>query len=127
MTLKQLLVTSTAALAITLAGAVAAESRAEKDEAAAKGDAVMTGAAAEQKEADKLQIEADKAGQAAAAAQAKAKADPTAANKHEAKMKTQEAVDAHSVAGAMEGKAAADQKAVEELNDLKAVDELKKK
>ena len=126
MNLKQIIVTATAALALTLAGVAGAESYKEKDAAAAKGDAVMTGAAAEQKEADKLQGQADKAAQDAAAARAKAKADPTAANEHAAKVKAAEAVDAAAVAGGMEGKAAADQKAAAALNDEKAVEALKK-
>ena len=115
MKLKQLIVNSTAAMAIILAGSVAAESYKEKDAAAAKADAVTTGAAAEQKEADTLQGQAGKLAQEAAAARAKAKADPTAANERAAKLKTQESVDAAAVAGGMEGKAATDQKAVEDL------------
>ncbi len=115
MNLRHLIVTSTAAIAITLAGTVAAESYKEKDAAAAKADAVTTGAAAEQKKADSLQGQADKLAKEAAVARAKAKADPTPANERAAKLKTQESVDAAAVAGGMEGRAAADQKAVEDL------------
>ena len=87
MRLTHLIVSATAAITLTLAGAVAAESHAEKAAAAAKA--------------------------AEATSAAKAQADPTAANKHEAKLKTEESVDAAAVAGDMEGEAAAKEKAAE--------------
>ena len=113
MQLKQAIIASTAALALALAGSAMAESYKAKDEAAAKQDALNTGAAAEQKEANTLQSEADKLAQEAAAARAEAKAHPTAANKRAAELKTKESVDAAAVAGGMEGKAAAEEKASE--------------
>lgn len=107
MIVKQLIVSATAAVALTLAGAVAAESHAEKAAEA------TSAAKAYEKEAATLQGEADKMAQDAAAARAKAAADPTAVNKHEAKLKTQESVDAAAVAGDMEGEAADKEKASE--------------
>ena len=111
MKMKQLILTSAAALAIGLAGTVMAESPAQK----AADDATVTGANAEQKEANLLQQQADQAAKDAAAARAKSKAAPTAANERAAKIKTEEAVDAAAVAGGMEGKAAAQEKAASEV------------
>ena len=113
MIVKHLIVSATAAMALTLAGAVAAESHAEKAAAAAKADEATSAAKAYEKEAATLQGEADKMAQDAAAARAKAAADPTAINKHEAKLKTQESVDAAAAAGDMEGEAAKKEKAAE--------------
>jgi hypothetical protein len=113
MNLKNLIVTSTAAIAITLAAAVMAESAKEKAAiaGAVKEDSAQSAATAEQKEANMLQGKADKAEKEAAAARAKAKADPTEANKHAAEVKTKEAVDAAGLAGDMDAKAAAKNKA----------------
>jgi hypothetical protein len=108
MNLKNLIVTSTAAIAITLAGAVMAESAKEKAAiaGAVKADQAQSSANAMQNEANKLQGQADKAEKEAAAARAKAAADPTAANKHAAEVKTKEAVGDAGLAGDMEKKAA---------------------
>jgi hypothetical protein len=113
MKLKHLAVSITTAVALTLAGSVMAESAKEKAAiaGAVKEDSAQSAATAEQKEANKLQGQADKLEKEAAAARAKAKADPTEANKHAAEVKTKEAVDAAGLAGDMEKKAAAKNKA----------------
>jgi hypothetical protein len=117
MNLKHLTVGITAAMALTLAGAVMAESAKEKAAiaGAVKEDSAESAATAEQNEANKLQGQADKAEKEAAAARAKAAAHPTAATKHEAEVKTKEAVGAAGVAGDMEEKAAAKAKAAESV------------
>ena len=79
MKMKQLILTSAAALAIGLAGTAMAESAAQK----AANDAIETGANAEQKEANLLQQQADQAAKAAEAARAKA-AGPAAVEADEA-------------------------------------------
>jgi CHASE3 domain sensor protein len=118
MNLKHLTVSITAALALTLAGAVMAESAKEKAAiaGAVKADQAQSSANAVQNEANKLQGQADKAEKEAAAAKAKAAADPTAATKHAAEVKTKEAVDAAGVAGDMEKKAAAKSIGAESTN-----------
>ncbi len=113
MTLKNLIVSATVAITLTVAGAVAAESHAEKAAAAAKADEATSAAKAYEKEAGTLQGQADKMARDAASARAKAAANPTAANTHEAKLKAEESVDAAAAAGDMEGKAAVKEKAAE--------------
>lgn len=92
---KHLIVSTTTAIALTLAGAVMAESAKEK--------AAIAGA-----------VKADQA-EKDAAARAKTAAHPSAAAEHEAKVKTKEAVDAAGVAGDMELKAATKAKAAESV------------
>lgn len=115
MNLKHLIVSATTAIALTLAGAVMAESAKEKAAIAGtvKADQAQSAASAEQNEANKLQQQADQAEKDAAVARAKAAAHPSATAGHEAKVKTKEAVDAAGVAGDMELKAAAKAKAAE--------------
>ena len=117
MNLKHLIVGTTTAIALTLAGAVMAESAKEKAAiaGAVKADQAQSAANAEQNEANKFQKQADQAEKDAAAARAKAAAHPTAATEHEAKVKTKEAVDAAGLAGDMEKKAAAKAKAAESV------------